>query len=50
VIAQLPAGAIADDLRERVSNKLDLTSSKKTLQDPDAELRSAAGVEVGASA
>lgn len=29
VIAQLPAGALADDLRERVSNKLDLTGTRK---------------------
>ncbi len=29
VIAQLPAGQIADDLRERVSNKLDLTGTRK---------------------
>ncbi len=29
VISQLPAGALADDLRERVSNKLDLTGTRK---------------------
>ncbi|NND73690.1 MAG: Fe-S cluster assembly protein SufD [Ilumatobacter sp.] len=31
VIAQLPAGEIADDLRFRVSNKLDLTGARKEL-------------------
>ncbi len=29
VISQLPAGALADDLRERVSTKLDLTGTRK---------------------
>jgi Fe-S cluster assembly protein SufD len=38
VISQLPAGAIADDLRERVSAKLDLTGARQQSQKSQIEV------------